>query len=235
MQRPFVVCAAIAALSLSYSVVVANLADATQETVGRAQVRAILSRLAITPQSACAAGLTAGEVEPFFQAASEQLDTLESSMNSVDTGVDAARASLAQLVRDAESGTGSLAAVEQAQLALQAAIAARTSLENTVFAAVTASLPAEVRSKLSAIRTNQRQPVPLEFKVTLRSQSEWSTLSTASNKVTVNRSCALTAEAADVGTVANAAVDPAVSLARSRLDQSLASVKIAWTVATDPQ
>ncbi|MFT3684721.1 MAG: hypothetical protein QM783_07280 [Phycisphaerales bacterium] len=236
MRKTLFACVAVVA-TLSGPVLKATATCPASMTVDRAQVRSFLARLAITPESVCAAGMTAEDIEPLFQAAAEQLDTLQTSLNATDANVDAARTSLASLVSDPQNGEGqgSSTMIEQAQNVLQAAIATRVAVNNTAFSAVTAALTSQVQSSLSAIRTNQRQPVAIEFKIVLRSQSEWTELNAALSKVKINGSCALAAPVSDAGVVAAAATDPNVSLARARLDQSLATVKTAWTSSINAQ
>lgn len=205
-------------------------------TPTRDQARVFLARLGITPEAACAAGVTVGDVEGIFQAAADTLDALRPSIEAADAAVAAARTDLAAIRAGgvAQSGASLQTTIQQAEVALTTALASQTLLNTSAFESATAPIQGAVRTRLAAIRVNQEQSVPVEFKVITRTAAEWKALQGALKHVQSRQACGLTAAPERAAEVASAATDTEVALAKGRLDSLLQQMRAVWTPVTEP-
>ncbi|MFT3684730.1 MAG: hypothetical protein QM783_07325 [Phycisphaerales bacterium] len=201
--------------------------------VSRAQVRMFLARLTLTPETACAAGLTSADVEPLFQAGGDTLSTLAPSIQAADTAVTEARVQLATYRKAAMTVIDSSLdySIQQAEATLASSLATQAALLNTAFDTVTAGFPQETKTILSTLRTNSGRAVPLDLRVSARSAEQWTTLENALNHVKSRTACSLTPDSGQQSVVNTASSEPAASVARQRVESNLAAVKAAWMPA----
>ncbi|HYC99684.1 MAG TPA: hypothetical protein VEB22_00525 [Phycisphaerales bacterium] len=243
MPNPFVVIAASSAVALTLSACrVANDQAASQaahhsiDTPTREQTRAFLARLSITPETACAAGVTEAQVATLFEVGADTAESLAPSFESTAQAVSNARAGLASLRASASTELNSAlsATIQQAEATLAAAITAQSTLWQTAFDTVTAGLPESTRSLLATLRANAGQATPTEFKAITREPQAWATLNTALQHARAREACGLQPSAAKASTITSAATDQTVYAAKQRLELNLPAIRAAWESAQLP-
>jgi hypothetical protein len=201
------------------------------------QTRVYLARLSISPETACAAGITAEQAATLFQTAADTLDALAPSFQTTDSSVATARLELSNLRTRAASqlDTGLEPMIRQAEATLSSALAAQCTLWQSAFETTIAPLPESQRTLLAALRVNAQQGVPTEFKVVTRTPQEWATLQKALQHVRSREACKLQPTSDKSATVAQAAADQTVYAAKQRLDTNLTALRAAWTATTTEQ
>jgi hypothetical protein len=194
------------------------------------QTRSFLARTSLTPETACATGVSAEQVPALFQAAAETLDTLAPSFAANELAVTTARSTLAELRSNASSSLDSEIepAIRQAEAALTTSLEARTLLWQTAFDSIVNGLTEPQRTLLATIRSNAKHNVATEYKVVTRTAEEWAALKAALLHIRSREACGLTADAAETTTVSTASTAIGVSVARQRLETLLGSVRAVW-------
>jgi hypothetical protein len=125
-------------------------------------------------------------------------------------------------------------AIRQAEATLSACLSAQNLIWQTAFASAVSQLPETTRSLLATVRTNAAQGAPVEYKVVTRTSEGWSTLQKALQNARTRTACGLAPAPDKAATIAAAAVDPSVSAARQRLENSLNAVLVVWSAASQP-
>jgi hypothetical protein len=206
------------------------------ESPTREQTRIFLARLSISPETACAAGVTAEQAGTLFQTASDTLDSLAPSFQTTDSAVTTARTELSALRARAASqlDTGLEPMIRQAETTLSAALTAQSTLWQSAFETTTAPLPQNQKTLLATLRTNAQQGVPTEYKVITRSSEQWTSLQKALQHVRSRQACSLAPAPDKLAAVATAAADETVYAAKQRLETNLTTLRAAWTTAELP-
>jgi hypothetical protein len=201
-----------------------------------------LIRAGLDPKALAASGIVAGGVIPLLQAAADQMNANPTALPQADTARAAARVLSDQLLRKIQSGLASQEEVAGYQTALadfNAATTQRQTALDAIYNAATANLAEGTKTTLGRIRSNRAQDwsrdYPTEFLVISRQEAEWVTLRDclANEHIAVKHPDLLSED--DRAKLTAWRADPAVSAAKSALDQNLTAVTNAWNTATGQQ
>lgn len=197
------------------------------------EVRQLLIRLAISPESAAAAGVTPSQVQDMFDAAAQFCDAYREQARQAHEAVNLGRDAVESVRRTVFSSEATRnTALATAEQQLTQAISQQNQLYQTAHDAITASLDPAVRTRIGLVRQSVEHRVGIEYLVVTRSDSQWLDLKKALEHVRSCRVSGTEPTAEMVAIVQTADADQVVAQAKQRLNTTLSALRNAWRTST---
>jgi len=196
-----------------------------------------LCKVGLDPVNLTAAGVASNEVAGLVSDASTYIGDHSAALDAAEARLQTAQGEFDRLDQLVVSGHSN----EQDRTAYAAAItelaAARTGLNSardSLFAAATANLNNAKRDALATLRQNAKREVPVQYRLTERSNQQWATLRNALANQRISARYEVSADPTLATVCSNANAENATSAAAINLTNNLAAVKSAWATATAP-
>jgi len=218
----------------SYGVFPARRAAMLEGPTAR-ELEATLMRVGLSAETLTAAGCSDVDATNGGADAKSHLDQARwTSLQNADQEVRDAQADvdrLGRLVRAGQASRQDLTAYSTAKAALASAQTARDGLLDALFDAAVADLDAGEITLLEIMHGNGGRPAPLQYRVTGRSDADWTDLRDAIANLKTSAKCGEEPDDSCVQLVASIDAEPDVAAAAFNLDSNLDAVSTAFAAA----
>jgi hypothetical protein len=194
-------------------------------------VEVMLLRAELDPEALAAAGISGAALSALLATAAPTLTELPSSLAAADASAASARVERDRLVRLVQSGQGGeedVTALAAARGELAEAEAARATVLDDAFEAVTSGMSEGRISTLTQIRANAHWHVPVKYRVSARNQRAWLAIRDLLAHVRTYADFELEPLPEQASALAAFDEESAVAAAASNLATNLSGVRAAW-------
>ncbi len=198
------------------------------------ELRTMLVRAQLLPDSLAAAGVEPSQVGVLITAARSELDEQLQTLRRVDALRQQHQSAVTmyrQLVGAENPTPQDRQLLAQAETDLKTATQQAESVISAIRAAAEATLTTDQVQALAAIRTNKGREVPIEYIVVERTDQEWVELREALANVRIAAKHGVAPAEEALARVARADADPTVTIARADLDSRTTAIQQAWDAA----